>query len=534
MKALSTLAFLLLFQWGWSQTSQAGMKTPRMKINIDSAGQAVTLDSDTILFLHTSFGTISVAERAEIVSRKLNEVATLFDHEKDSIKLLLRDDYSLVVYKDKNIIQITDLDAAYEGISLSKLSKRWYSTMDDSLHFTLTQKETVFQYLLSFAIILLVLLVINYLLKKVFGRLNKWLTGKKGKYFKGIRIKSFEIMDADDELELMYKISFVLRMFVMLLIAYIVFPIIFSLFPATKFIATRLIGWVLDPVRTFGNAIVSYIPNLITIVVIVYIVRQILKYLRIAAKRVEYGRIKIKGFYPDWSKTTYELIRIMIIALTFVMLFPYLPGAQSDVFKGVSVFIGVIFSLGSTSIVGNLVAGLVLTYMRPFKIGDRIKIGEVEGEIVEKTAFVIRIKTPKNEYITIPNSNVQSAHIINYNRSISEGGVILFSEITIGYDVPWRQVHELLLKAADLTPELEKEPHPFVLQKALNDFSVAYQINAYTKRPLYKDLTNSLLHQNIQDIFAEAEVEILSPRYMASRDGNASTIPKTGPQENKE
>jgi small-conductance mechanosensitive channel len=333
-------------------------------------------------------------------------------------------------------------------------------------------------------------------------------------------------MDSNDELELIYKLTFILRVILMLILASTLFPLIFSLFPATEEVANQLIGLVISPLTSFGMAILNYIPNLFAIFIIVYVVRIILKYLKIASQRIERGRLKINGFYPEWSKTTFDVVKVLIIALSFVMLFPYLPGAQSDVFKGVSVFIGVIFSLGSTSIIGNLVAGLVLTYMRPFKIGDRIKIADVEGEIVEKTAFVIRVKTPKNEYITIPNSNVQSSHITNYNRSMSEGGVILFTEITIGYDVPWRKVHKLLLKAADMTPDLEKKPEPFVLQKELGDHSINYQINGFTKRPLYKDLINSLLHQNIQDIFIESEIEILSPKYVASRDGSGITIPK--------
>ncbi|MCT4624680.1 MAG: mechanosensitive ion channel family protein, partial [Schleiferiaceae bacterium] len=347
---------------------------------------------------------------------------------------------------------------------------------------------------------------------------------KGGKYLNGIRFKDFEVMDADDELDMVLKLVAIVRIVFMLIIAYIVFPVIFSLFPATEFIAAKLISWVYTPFSNFINGVVEYIPNLFTIVVIVLIVRTILKYLKLVAKKVEYGKIKIKGFYPDWARTTFDIVKVLIVTLSFVMIFPYLPGAQSDVFKGVSVFIGIIFSIGSTSIVGNLVASLVLTYMRPFKIGDRIKVGEIEGEIIEKTAFVLRIKTPKNEYITIPNANVMNSHITNYNRSISEGGVILFSEVTIGYEVPWRKVHEMLLKAADMTEDLEKEPKPFVLQKELGDFSVGYQINAFSKRPLYKDLINSRLHQNIQDIFSKEGIEILSPNYMAQRDGNASTV----------
>ena len=502
--------------------------------SIDSAGAPITLEKDTILMVYTSYGAISVQQRAESISKKLKETALTYQAETDSLTLIMKRNFGLILYKDKRIAEITALDASYNGKSLNDISQQWRNSMEDALSFTLSKQETLLQYLISGGIILLVLIVINFILKKLFQKVNTQIEKRKARFIKGIRIKDFEIMDAKDELELVHKVVFVVRILFTLLIASIAFPIIFSFFPATESITYQIIAWVVEPVNNFVDGLISYLPKLVTIIVIVYIVRTILKYLKIAAKRIEYGRIKIKGFYPDWSKTTYDMVRILIIALTFVMLFPYLPGAQSDVFKGVSVFIGVIFSLGSTSIVGNLVAGLVLTYMRPFKIGDRIRIGEIEGEIVEKTAFVIRVKTPKNEYITIPNSNVQAAHITNYNKSISEGGVILFSEITIGYDVPWRKVHELLLHAADITPEIEKEPNPFVLQRSLDDYSVCYQINGFTKRPLYKDLTNSLLHQNIQDIFAEEGVEIMSPKFVASRDGNPSTIPPIHKGGNKE
>jgi len=209
----------------------------------------------------------------------------------------------------------------------------------------------------------------------------------------------------------------------------------------------------------------------------------------------------------------------------FIVIFPYLPGSESPVFQGVSVFLGIIFSLGSSSVISNMVAGLVMTYMRPFQIGDRIKIGDIIGYVIEKTPFVTRIKTPKQEYITVPNSNILSGNVVNYSTSKENDGIILHTTVTIGYDVPWRQVHEELIKAAIKTRDINSEPKPFVLQTSLDDFYVSYQLNAFSDDPNEQPRIYSELHQNIQDGFNESGIEILSPHYRAARDGNMVTIP---------
>ena len=182
-------------------------------------------------------------------------------------------------------------------------------------------------------------------------------------------------------------------------------------------------------------------------------------------------------------------------------------------------------SFGSSSAIANIVAGVVMTYMRPFQLGDRVKIADTVGDIVEKTLLVTRIRTIKNVDITVPNAMVLSSHIINYSSTAKEGGVVLHTSVTIGYDAPWRQVHELLLAAADSTRGLMKEPKPFVLQTSLDDFYVSYELNAYTDNPNVMARTYSDLHQNIQDKFNEAGVEIMSPHYRAARDGNQVAIP---------
>jgi len=497
-----------------------------IRVNIDSLGKAIVVNDDTLFSIYQSYGTTLVKDRAQLINNRLEDLLKVYEPETDTLILVIDNNVASVNFKSESILQITKAEAIQQNLSLEKLADFRFKKISNYFETNLSQRETIFQYLFSAAIIIVVLFIIFKILQFFTKHLNRWIDNKKSKKLKGIKIKDFEVMDAKDELELIHRGVLLLRIMLMLIIAYIVFPVIFSFFPATEFMAYALIDLVYIPLVNFGKSFIAYIPNLFTIIVIIVIVRYILKLLGNIAKKVQKGKIKIKGFYADWAHTTFDLIKVVIIALTFVMLFPYLPGAQSAVFKGVSVFIGVIFSIGSTSVVANVVAGLVLTYMRPFKIGDRIKIGDVEGEIVEKTAFILRIKTPKNEYITIPNSNVLNSHITNYNRSIEEGGVILFTDVTIGYNVPWRKVHELLLKAAENTEDIEKKPEPFVLQNNLGDFSVSYQINAHSKRPLYKDLIYSRLHQNIQDMFIEAGIEILSPNYMAQRDGNAVAIPK--------
>ena len=216
------------------------------------------------------------------------------------------------------------------------------------------------------------------------------------------------------------------------------------------------------------------------------------------------------------------------MALALVLAFPYLPGFGSPAFQGISVFLGILFSLGSTAVVANVVAGTILIYTRAFQIGDRIKIGEAIGDIVEKTLLVTRIRTIKNVIITIPNGTVLTSQIINYTALSQDPNyyLILHTTITLGYDVPWRKVHQVLIDAAIATNNILTEPIPFVLQTSLDDFYVSYELNAYSNKPMLMANIYSELHQNIQDKCNEAGIEILSPHYSAVRDGNQTTIPE--------
>ena len=228
----------------------------------------------------------------------------------------------------------------------------------------------------------------------------------------------------------------------------------------------------LTPLKGVFIAVWNYLPNLFSIAVIYFVMKYFIRFVRYIFSEIEAGKLQISGFHADWAMPTFSIIKFLLYAFMFVLIFPLLPGSDSDIFKGVSVFIGILFSLGSSSAIANMVAGLVITYMRPFKTGDRIKIADVTGDVIEKTLLVTRIKTIKNEIITIPNASVLSGNTTNFSIEANEVGLIIHTTVTIGYDVPWKKMHETLITAALRTDMILKEPKPFVLQTSLEDFYV--------------------------------------------------------------
>jgi small-conductance mechanosensitive channel len=327
------------------------------------------------------------------------------------------------------------------------------------------------------------------------------------------------------QIHALLTLSKILKWVVILLIVYIALPILFGIFPWTKQFSQTLFGFIINPTKKIFVAVWNYLPDLVTIIIIIFFFRYLIKGIHFFKTEIEKGNLSISGFYPDWANPTFQILKVATYAFMVIVIFPYLPGSDSPVFQGVSVFLGVLFTFGSSGSLSNLVAGLVLTYMRLFKIGDRVKIGDVIGDVIEKSMLVTRIRTIKNEIISIPNSTVMNSHTINYNSDTDTNGLILHTTVTIGYDVPWKDMHLALINAANRTNLIEKEPVPFVLQTSLEDFYVSYQINAYTKEANKQALIYSDLHANIQDCCNEVGIEILSPHYRAARDGNATTIP---------
>jgi len=339
-----------------------------------------------------------------------------------------------------------------------------------------------------------------------------------------LRIQKQEILSSQEVAVILNRAVLAVSWFLRLLIILWFISTVLALFEWTREVAELIIGFIRGAVVGIWSGFTDYLPDLLTAIIIIVIAHLTIKLCKLFFQGVERHRIKVPGFYPEWSKTSFSLLRLMIFALTVVVVFPYLPGSDSPAFQGVTIFFGVLLSLGSTTAVANVVAGIVITYTRALRIGDHVSLADTEGKVIERTAFVTRIRTPKNVEISIPNSAIMSDKMINYSTQAKKAGIMLHTGVTIGYDVPWPKVQELLLSAAASTRDIEQEPAPFVLQTSLDDNYVAYELNATTHRADRRPRIYSELHANILDAFHTAGVEITSPHYRAMRDGNESAI----------
>ena len=509
------------------------VKYARQRQRIDSLRQftkgiPVVADGDTLFYLYTKRGGYTPQQRAQMTGSAIEELGRRFNLRPDSVSVDHSDIVSDLMYGNKVLLSLTDQDALWEGVSRDSLANERRQNVVDKLH-EMKAEHGIWR--MAKRILYFVLVIVG---QYFLFRLTNWLFRKlkvrilrlKDTKIKPVSIQGYELLDAQKQANLLVFLASVGRYILMGLQLLFTVPLIFIIFPQTEGLAYRLLGYIWNPIRGIFVGIIDYIPKLFTIIVIWYAVKYLVRFVLYLAREVEGGRLKINGFYPDWAMPTFHIIRFLLYAFMIAMIYPYLPGSNSGVFQGISVFVGLIVSLGSSTVIGNIIAGLVITYMRPFKIGDRIQLNDTTGNIIEKTPLVTRIRTPKNEVVTVPNSFVMSSHTVNYSTSAREYGLIIHSEVSIGYDIPWRKVNELLIDAALNTPGVVDDPRPFVLETSLSDWYPVYQVNAYIKEADKMPQIYSNLHQNSQDKFNEAGIEIMSPHYMAMRDGNETTIPK--------
>lgn len=508
------------------------VKRTRQKLRIDSLRQVtqgvpVIVDDDTLFYFYAKRGGHTPQQRAENVANDITALGKRFNLKPDSLYIESSDIVTDVMYDNKVIVSFTDQDGLWEGCTRDQLAAEKRLVILEKLK--VMKEEHGFLQLCKQVAYFVLVLVGQFLLfwgtNWLFRRVKVRIVKLRNTRLKPFSIQDYELLDTHNQVKLLIFLASLVRYAFMLLQLLLSVPLLFSIFPQTKNLAFQLFSYIWNPVKSILVGIVSYIPNLFTIFVICLAIRYLVRLFRYLAGEVQSERLKLRGFYPDWAIPTYHIIRFLLYAFMIAMIYPYLPGSNSGVFQGISVFVGLIVSLGSSTVIGNIIAGLVITYMRPFKIGDRIKLNDTTGNVIEKTPLVTRIRTPKNEVVTIPNSFVMSSHTVNFSQSAREYGLIIHSEVSIGYDVPWRKVNKLLIEAALNTPGVVDDPRPFVLSTSLNDWYPVYQVNAYIKDADKLAQIYSDLHQNIQDCFCEEGVEIMSPHYMAMRDGNASTVP---------
>ncbi len=297
-------------------------------------------------------------------------------------------------------------------------------------------------------------------------------------------------------------------------VAYLWFTYVLANFPLTQPLAERLSGFLVEMLEHFGEGLVVAVPGLLTIGVILFITKAANDVAGNIFENVYQGRSLIPGVHRDTAHATRRLLGVLIWGVGIAIAYPYLPIADSDAFKGLSVMFGFMLTLGSAGIVTQLMSGLVLIYSRALRVGDFVCIGEVTGVVKEMSVLSTKIINMRNEEVTIPNAVLVNNPIKNFTGAAGERGALVSTTVTIGYDTPWRQVHAMLINAAEHTSGLRTEPKPFVIQKALQDFYVEYELYAYVDRPLERIQILSELHSRIQDEFNTYGVQIMSPNFV--------------------
>ncbi len=495
-------------------------------------GFPVMLDGKTLFFIRRGVSSFSAEERANAITRRIERIA-----QNDSIPVenltikQIPDDNSLYLSVDQEVIlTVTERDAkAYRSTpevlaqqALQKIQVAIAQYRQDRKPEQLL-KNIIYTVIASFAF-----LIISFAVIKISGKLFPFIRRLIESLTPGIQIGNVEIISSSNISFFWLRVLRIIRFFVLFLLLFNYATFVLRLFPWTRVFGESILGYFSQSLELVLSSIGKYLPNAFIIAIIIFITYYLIGLIKPFFTAIERGNLVIPGFYTDWAKPTYNILLVIIIAIAAIVAFPYLPGFDSPAFRGVSVFLGLLLSLGSTSAIANVIGGIILIYTRAFRIGDHIQVGDVIGDLIEKNFLVIRICTPTNKIITIPNSSLLSSNVINFSISSRElnRNLIIQTTITLGYDLPWRKAHKTLIEAALETEHILKEPAPFVLQTSLDNFYISYQLNAYTNQPNLMVIIYSELHQNIQDKCNEAGIEILSPSYTSLRDGNTTTIPE--------
>lgn len=520
---LSIVFFILLDFQAYTQLPKKAI-TKNDSISVDDG--YVVFNEDTLFVITERLGPFSALDRAKAVNNRLADIASNVLLVEDSFNIVQFENSDLIFYKDIVILSVTDNDAKKNNELRNSISHR-YKEIIRTTYLNQIETNSIKNWAIHIGLTLLAfvgLIVILYLIIRLF----RWINNKLDEYEKKIKRKRKSVLRylmPKSHRSVFILLSNIVKYILIIIILFLYLPLMFSFLPWTKGIVHEFYSYITEPVTFILNGILNFLPDLFYIIIIYFVARYIVRVLSYVVQEYEKDNIKLTGFHKDWAKPTLNIIKIIIYAFALIFIFPHLPGSNSPAFQGISIFFGVLLSLGSTSAIANIVAGIVITYMRPFQIGDRVRVNDTVGDVIEKSLLVTKIRTLKNEDVTIPNATIINTHLWNFSKNAKELGLILYTSVTIGYDVEWETVNKLLLRAARYTKLLQKDPKPFVLQKSLDDNYVSYELNVYTKQAGKMALIYSDLHVNILKAFNDAGIEILSPQYIATRDGSASTVP---------
>jgi small-conductance mechanosensitive channel len=507
----------------------ATQSTPaKSPVSFEMAPSPVVIDGRPVLIIYAPLAGVSPEERADIIRDRILRFARDRTLPVESIHSEERGPWAEIRAGEDTVMAVTESDAVAAGRSRVELAGEYAEVIRRAV--TLYRQEHTLAILLRGALYTLFATVAVVLILFALFRTRRFVRNRLETLVRGtdesLPPQSFRSRFARLVFVPLIGTGIIVVTAAAVVILEIYATLVLSFFPSTRYLGYRLNRWTLSELGGFGHDLWAYLPNLVIVVIVLIAARVLIRVNHFFFQEVGQGTVTVRGFYPDWAQPTAKLVRLLIFAVTAVVIFPYLPGSNSPAFRGISVFLGVLLSLGSTSAVAHGVAGTILTYMRSFRVGDFVKIGDTVGEVVERTLLVTRICTQKKEIVTIPNGSVLGGIVVNYSAEAKKQGVIFYTKVSIGYTAPWQTVCDLLVSAALATKDISEQPRPFVLQSSLDDFYVSYELNAFTVYPENMQYIYSDLHQNIQDRFNEGGIEINSPHYFSLRDGNQVAIPK--------
>jgi small-conductance mechanosensitive channel len=466
--------------------------------------------------------------RAASIAKRIQDAASNPSVSADSVKIKEEAERLKIYAGDVFIINIYPEDGTAEDINFKVLAEVMQAKIKKAIedHREARSQPVLIKKMFYAIGALIILILMIFLLLWLFRKGRIFLQKRVSSRIESLEDKSFSLIRSN-QLWKTFNLTFrILRIFIIVVVIAAFLQYTLGLFPWTSNVASYTLNLFLDPIRTIGLNFLRFLPSLAFLIVIFLVTRYLLKLIKLLFNGINQGAIKLNNFDPDWAMPTFRIIRIFILAFAVIIAYPYIPGSNTSAFKGVSVFLGVLLSLGSSSFIGNLIAGYSMTYRGAFKTGDRIKVDDIVGFVEEQKLLVTRVRSLKNEEIVIPNSVLLNSNIVNYSTKARAKALILHTTVGIGYETPWRQVDAMLKLAADRTEGLLKNPPPFVLQQSLGDFAVTYEINVYCDDANKMPFLYSTLHQNILDVFNENNVQIMTPAYEGDPE-----IPKVVPKD---
>jgi small-conductance mechanosensitive channel len=519
--------------WGSGASAQdsASVRSAERRAAAESAVELptapVTVDGVT-LFRVRGISSYPAERRAAEIANRIADVAGDRTIPVDSLTVQDTPTASIVVAKGQRLFGVLDADAELEGLTRQLVAQAYRDRVAEAITEFRRDREasTLWKDFYRAAIATVAVLLLVELDRRTLRRVRAAVASRYRSKVQDVRFRTLEIVRGEQLWNVGQHAVRVVAVLVALVAGYVYLNYVLVLFPWTRALGRSLTSILLQPLKTLATGFLAFIPDLVFLVILTLITRWALRLVRLFFARVARGESELRGFEADWAKPTERIVRFALIAMALVIAYPYIPGSGSEAFKGIGVVVGLMFSLGSASIVGNLVAGLGIAFRRAFRVGDRVRIGETIGEVTQVELLTTYLRSPKNEQIVIPNSLILNNEVVNYSALVRSGaGLIVHTNVGIGYETPWRQVEAMLIQAARRTPGIRAEPEPFVLQRSLGDFAVNYEINAYTDEPRRILGTYSDLHRNILDVFNEYGVQIMTPAYEGDPE-QAKVVPR--------